>query len=661
MLSTREYKLLQSQQPLFHKWYLGDIIGEGSSGTVYKITDKHGNYFALKVIPVTIEDGTDVIPLNMKEQDLASKRKYLEEMTDAILAEVRVMKKLKHTAGIVTYQEYDVLKSDDLFLHIILIKMDLLQPLNKILRMRETEFSEKEIVTIGIQLLTSLSECQKHHIIHRDIKPSNIFVTEDNRYLLGDFGSARLLEKTMMASHKGTLAYMAPEVAAGQAFNSTVDIYSLGIMLYQLLNNGKLPFLKDSFKFSDIELAVEKRLSGTLLPSPANADSELGNIICKMCAFSPKERYASPQKCLDDFKNYMIHGKSRTQRNIKLSILCTLLCFMLLAAVVMLSLHHEEKKDLTTGISSGNVNSSGMIASDDKWLYYSQNAAEKKGIRVSKDGKEKEELCNHIMSDINITQKYIFFSSQYITITPGLYRMNKDGSNLVCLDNANISNPVVYGDYVYYLKEEADNKILCKISIEGGNIDNLSIFNSDTNYFYPYREHLYIYDHNAAQLISLDIYDGSKSVILDEAIQRFCVEDGFLYVSPASNDTDDSNKICIYEINVPQSTSKNPKNTPSKTITFPFKISEFNVCNGVIYAASQINDTLKNSSEKSGIWLVNRDGSGQKQIYTGSATGLQLIDQKLYFMDTLIVYYMDLNGHNIHTLDDMNLFYMQDS
>lgn len=164
---------------------------------------------------------------------------------------------------------------------------------------------------MGMDLLAALSECRKHNIIHRDIKPSNIFVTQNSRYLLGDFGSARLLEKTMMASHKGTLAYMAPEIAAGQTFNSTVDIYSLGIMMYQLLNNRRLPFLDDTFKFSDIESAVEKRLSSATLPCPENADEELGKIICKMCAHSPKERYVSPEECLQALKNYLNHDNSQ--------------------------------------------------------------------------------------------------------------------------------------------------------------------------------------------------------------------------------------------------------------------------------------------------------------------------------------------------------------
>ena len=435
MLSAKEEELLGSRQPLFKEWYLETIVGEGSSGTVYKITDHNGNHCALKIIPVTTVGEIDTI--HLQEQDGAEKRKYLEDMTNEILAEVRVMQTLEHHEGIVKYHAYDVIADADSFVYLILIKMDLLQPLHKVLRMRDTEFSEKEVITMGMDLLTSLSECGKHHIIHRDIKPSNVFVTEDNRYLLGDFGSARLLKKTMMASHKGTLCYIAPEIASGQSYNATVDIYSLGIMLYQLLNNCKLPFLNTDSKFSDIESAVEKRLSGATLPYPEQADKELGKIICKMCAFSPKDRYATPKECITAFEHYRKYGKADPKRNLKnrliqISMLLGVVLFLVVVKwIVPFQSEESNRADVTSekissrdsavnqyssqdiGISSGNLNASGMIASDEEWLYYSRDNMGAQGIRVSKDGKKEEVLCDYVMSDINLTTDYLFFSSQY--------------------------------------------------------------------------------------------------------------------------------------------------------------------------------------------------------------------------------------------------------
>lgn len=665
MLSARDDKLLHSKQPLLQKWYLGEIIGEGSSGTVYEITDNNGNHCALKVISVTINDKSDT--LDLREQDSTTQKKYLDEMTSEILAEVRVMQKLEHNSRIVKYREYDVIEAMDSFVRLILIRMDLLQPLNKVLRMKESEFTPKEVAGMGTDILTSLLECRKHNIIHRDIKPSNIFVTKDNRYLLGDFGSARLLEKTMMASHKGTLAYMAPEIAAGQTFNSTVDIYSLGIMMYQLLNNRRLPLLNDAFKFSDIESAVEKRLSGALLPHPENADGELGDIICKMCAYSPKERYTSPEECLEDLKSYMSHKKTKRKTRIKakIPILFALLLIISILAAVTLTVTLKNKHNPIAGISSGNVNSSGAIASDEKWFYYSQDVIGERGIRVSKDGKQKEVLCDYIMHDINITQNYLFFSSQYTTIdndirpsytfTTGLYRMDKDGSNLICLDDSDIFNPVTYGEYVYYFKSEDDNNVLCRIPIQGGEVEILSKFDEYTYNFYPYADQIYIFDHGKNALISLNIFDGTTTVIINETTYDFCIENGLLYcLPPGSNGF--NNKIYIHELNPSSPAAINLEN--ARIVTFPYDIYEFNVSNGVIYATSNITASWDDQPDKDGIWRINNDGSGLKQIYTGNATELQLVEQRLYFVDDTVVYFTDLNGENLNTVDDMTLFYM---
>lgn len=666
MLSSRDDQFLHSMQPLFQKWYLEDSIGEGSSATVYKITDKEGSHCALKVIPVTMDDA--MTALCLKKEDFSYQKACLDEMTNDILSEVKVMQTLKNQEGIIQYQDYDILEMPDSSAKYILIKMELLNPLNKILRTRESEFTREETARIGIDLLTALSECRNHNIIHRDIKPSNIFVTDDNRYLLGDFGSARLLEKTMMASHKGTLSYMAPEIAAGKSFNGTADIYSLGLVMYQLLNNRRLPFLDSSFKFADIEPAIEKRLSGTSFSYPEHADKELGFIICKMCAYSPMDRYASPEECLADLENYLKHGTVRknTGKKWKPAIGGAILLVILLIAINIFPLNHNNASNPC--ITSGNVNASGAIASDDQWLYYSQNVPGQFGIRVSKDDGRKEVLCDYIMHCINITKDYVVFTSRYTpresdyestdNYTTGLYRMNKDGSNLTCLDDSTVYNPVVYGEYIYYLKNEEDSNVLCRISIEGGEADTFSKFDAFTFHFYLFKNELYIYDSDARNLIAFNLQNKEQTVIIKQtACADFCIEDGFLYCQLA--DTDGfSNKLYIHPLS--SSTPAAINLNQAKTITFPHKIFEFNVSNGIIYASSNMNASRNEKPEEDGIWRVTRNGKHLKQIYTGNATQLQIIDQTLYFEDFSQIYHMDLDGSHLQKFDDIDFFYILD-
>lgn len=104
--------------------------------------------------------------------------------------------------------------------------------------------TEADVIRLGIDMCRALEVCAKENIIHRDIKPSNIFVSEHGDYKLGDFGVARHLEASCRElSKKGTYDYMAPEVYRDSVYDARADIFSLGIVLYKLMNNGRIPFL----------------------------------------------------------------------------------------------------------------------------------------------------------------------------------------------------------------------------------------------------------------------------------------------------------------------------------------------------------------------------------------------------------------------------------
>src|SRR5699024_9189261 len=154
-----------------------------------------------------------------------------------------------------------------------LIRMELLKPLNEYTRKRT--ITRQDVIRLGIDLCKALELCQKYNIIHRDVKPENIFISDAGDYKLGDFGIARTVEKTTSGlSNKGTYTYMAPEVYKGEAYGSTVDIYSLGIVLYRLLNGNRTPFLPAApapITHADRENALVKRLSGAVLPPPSHA------------------------------------------------------------------------------------------------------------------------------------------------------------------------------------------------------------------------------------------------------------------------------------------------------------------------------------------------------------------------------------------------------
>ena len=157
-----------------------------------------------------------------------------------------------------------------------------------------------------MDICNALSLCQTRNIIHRDIKPHNIFVSRDGHFKLGDFGIARTVEKTTGGlSKKGTYTYMAPEVYREEAYRPSVDIYSLGVVLYRLLNDNRAPFLPPypaNITHADREAALSRRISGEPLPVPRNADPQLANVVLRACAFNPNQRYWSPSQMRSDLE-----------------------------------------------------------------------------------------------------------------------------------------------------------------------------------------------------------------------------------------------------------------------------------------------------------------------------------------------------------------------
>ncbi len=139
-------------------------------------------------------------------------------------------------------------------------------------------------------------------------------VSDDGDYKLGDFGVARTLDsgRTSYMSRKGTEHYMAPElIRMENNCDSRVDIYSLGIVLYKLLNSNRFPFYPSYPKHispRDQEVAFNKRISGVQLDFPTNADGRLAEIVLKACAFRKEERYPSPKQMFDEL--YIINYSS---------------------------------------------------------------------------------------------------------------------------------------------------------------------------------------------------------------------------------------------------------------------------------------------------------------------------------------------------------------
>ena len=296
-------------EPIFGSWYLSRSIGKGSFGKVFEITrEEYGTTYraALKVISVP-QDDEDIKSRMTDGSDLKTISEYYEGILKDIINENELMAKLKGNSNIVSYEDHQIIPHEDGIGYDIFIRMELLTPL--VDRLLVQKLDEEEVVKLGIDICKALEICHGKNIIHRDIKPHNIFISDNGDYKLGDFGIARTMEKTTGGmSRKGTYKYMAPEVFRGDHYDSTADIYSLGLVLYTLLNGNRGPFLPAppaKVTHNDEEEARMRRFRGEPVPAPDGAGQMLGYIIRKACSFDPAARYRTAAQMRKDLENYL--------------------------------------------------------------------------------------------------------------------------------------------------------------------------------------------------------------------------------------------------------------------------------------------------------------------------------------------------------------------
>lgn len=294
-------------QEVWPEWYEDCVLGEGSFGKVYRAKRvEYGRtfYSAIKEIKVP-KDRQEIKYARNQGMNDAEIHNYFRSMVDNLLNEITLMDNLKGAKNIVAIEDYRIIEHQGEIGWDIFIRMELLTPFDSFVS--NPTFSQTDVIKLGVDICSALEMCEQSNIIHRDIKPDNIFVSKFGEYKLGDFGIAKKLEGTQANfSRKGTLNYMSPEVYKGEDYGPNVDIYSLGMVMYTLLNNNRMAFLPmypQPITYKDNEIALMRRLSGDILNPPCNASPTLGSIVLKACAFNPQDRYQSASQMKADLLN----------------------------------------------------------------------------------------------------------------------------------------------------------------------------------------------------------------------------------------------------------------------------------------------------------------------------------------------------------------------
>lgn len=263
-----------------------DLIGGGGMGVVYKAEDTElHRAVALKFLPPALS--------------------FDEQARERFMAEARSASRLDHV-NVCTIHEINRTKEGAMYIAMAHYEGETLKQ-----KITANAIPAELAIEYALQIGSGLSKAHANEIIHRDIKPANLMVTREGDVKILDFGLAKIAEQqlTQTGARMGTVAYMSPEQVKGDAIDHRTDIWSLGVVLYEMVM-GKKPF-----GGGNPQTAIHGILN--LEPAPLSSGDRpvaafLASIISKCLEKDPAHRYASVNALMDDLREKRpVHHASR--------------------------------------------------------------------------------------------------------------------------------------------------------------------------------------------------------------------------------------------------------------------------------------------------------------------------------------------------------------
>ena len=263
-------------------------IGTGGMGDVYKAHDRRlDRIVAIKILKQQYNEDSNFIK-KFKRESLAAAS--ISHPSIVSIYDVGSEENQKETVHYIVMEFIDgkTLK-------------ELIQDENKI--------PEKRALNYAIQIAEALKVAHSKNIVHRDIKSQNIMITRDDRVKVTDFGIARIADNTTVTATNaimGSVHYFSPEQARGGKVDNRSDIYSLGIVIYEMLT-GKLPFDAEN----PVSVALMQVQSNMPMPSDSvpGISKETDLLVKKLTMKDPEDRYENAQAVIRDIKNILLGRK----------------------------------------------------------------------------------------------------------------------------------------------------------------------------------------------------------------------------------------------------------------------------------------------------------------------------------------------------------------
>lgn len=281
--------MIAKGQKINDRYQVVKMIGEGGMANVYLALDTIlDRYVAVKVL----------------RGDLANDEKFVRRFQrEAISAS-----SLNHPNIV---EMYDV--GEDNGKYFIVMEYVDGKTLKSLIKKRGS-LTLHEVIDIMLQLTSAISCAHNSYIVHRDIKPQNVLILDDGRVKITDFGIAMALnssELTQTNSVMGSVHYLPPEQASGSGSTIKSDVYSLGILMYELLT-GKVPFKGENA----VEIAIKQMKEQIPSVCKINPDipQSIENIILKACAKNPKNRYDSVSEMYNDLQTALNEDRLNERR-----------------------------------------------------------------------------------------------------------------------------------------------------------------------------------------------------------------------------------------------------------------------------------------------------------------------------------------------------------